>query len=61
MDTVSETTNAREFVADMTGRMGLPQLHIGMMKLHLEGPNEVENGSARLATYATSPTALPGG
>lgn len=32
---------AREFVANLTGRMGLPPLHIGMMKLHLDGPDEV--------------------
>jgi preprotein translocase subunit SecB len=31
---------ARELVADLTGRMGLPQLHIGMLKLHLDAPNE---------------------
>lgn len=30
---------AREFVADMTGRAGLPPLHIGMLKLHLDAPN----------------------
>jgi len=27
---------AREFIADLTGRMGLPPLHIGVMRLHLE-------------------------
>ena len=26
---------AREFVADLTGRMGLPPLHMGVMRLHL--------------------------
>lgn len=31
---------ARELVADLTSRMGLPQLHIGMLKLHLDAPNE---------------------
>lgn len=29
---------AREFIADITGRMGLPQLHIGTLKLHLDAP-----------------------
>lgn len=30
---------AREFVAEMTGRAGLPALHVGMLKIHLDGPN----------------------
>lgn len=31
---------AREFVAEMTGRSGLPTLHVGMLKLHLDAPND---------------------
>jgi len=30
---------ARELVADMTGRMGLPPLHLGVMRLHLDSRN----------------------
>lgn len=52
---------AREFVADMTGRMGLPQLHIGMMKLHLDGPNQGGNRTAASIASSRSPTALPAG
>lgn len=37
---------AREFIADMTSRMGLPQLHIGMLKLHLDAPNETAEHAA---------------
>ncbi|GEM_PF-1013796 len=31
---------AREFIADMTGRMGLPPLHVGVMRLHLESRDD---------------------
>ncbi|MGH8827023.1 MAG: SecB chaperone [Jiangellaceae bacterium] len=31
---------AREFVAEMTGRMGLPPLHLGALKFQLDGRNE---------------------
>lgn len=47
---------AREFVADLTGRMGLPQLHIGMLKLHLDGPNDTDSSrvSSGVPTAATA-------
>lgn len=31
---------ARQFVADLTGRMGLPTLHLGLMRINLESLDE---------------------
>ncbi len=31
---------AREFIADMTGRAGLPALHVGLLKIHLDASDE---------------------
>lgn len=33
---------AREFIADLTGRMGLPPLHIGNLQVHLDRRNETD-------------------
>ena len=47
LDAFSNTTGqfalhpyAREFIADLTGRMRLSPLHIGMLKLHLDRRSE---------------------
>jgi preprotein translocase subunit SecB len=47
LDAFAETTGrfalhpyAREFIADITGRMGLPQLHIGTLKIQLDQRND---------------------
>ena len=34
---------AREFVSDMTGRMGLPSLHLGTIRFQIDGPDQLES------------------
>lgn len=45
---------AREFVADMTGRMGLPTLHLGTMRFNIDKPESASHDQTGASMFSNA-------